>query len=78
MKQAIGDANFTVITIILIGAILHVFYIFVPRILNSMQDKSCCTHNNGIVEKGNCVIYQTINKNEQLTYSLSNFRNYCK
>ncbi len=49
MREAIGEANITVITIILIGTILPVFYLVVPRILTNIQDKACCISNNGVV-----------------------------
>ncbi len=47
MKEAAGEANMTVITIVLIGVVAAVGAIFIPRLLNNMKAKSCCTEYGG-------------------------------
>lgn len=84
MKEATGEANLTVITIILIGTILPVFYFVIPRILGGIKDKACCVSNNGTVVSGMCQITSGKKKNgntytnRTTNYTLRNFNNYCK
>ena len=40
MKEAAGEANMTVITIILIGIVLAVGYGIITNVMNSVKDKS--------------------------------------
>lgn len=47
MKEAAGEANMTVITIVLIGVVAAAGAIFIPRILTNMKAKSCCTELGG-------------------------------
>ena len=47
MKEAAGEANMTVITIVLIAAILGIGTIIVTRMMNSTGDNSCCTQIGG-------------------------------
>ena len=54
MKEAAGEANMTVITIVLIGVVAAVGAILIPRILNSMNDKSCCQESGGYVSGTVC------------------------
>lgn len=56
MKEAAGEANMTVITIILIGVVAVIGGIFVPRLLASMDARSCCTENGGQWKDGACSI----------------------
>ena len=42
MKEAAGEANMTVITIVLIGVVAAVGAILIPRLLNNVQYRSCC------------------------------------
>ena len=80
MKEATGEANLTVITIILIGTILLFFYMFIPRIMRGIKDRSCCVSNNGTVVSGMCQITsgKSKNGNTYTNYTLNNFNNYCK
>ncbi len=50
MKEAAGEANLSVITIILMGIISLTFLTIIPRIMSSIKDKACCVSNNGKVE----------------------------
>ena len=43
MKEAAGEANMTVITIVLIGVVAAVGLVLVPRLMSNMQKRSCCT-----------------------------------
>lgn len=56
MKEAAGEANMTVITIVLIAIVLGIGTIIVTRVLNSSRNSSCCTSVGGTVENGNCVV----------------------
>ena len=47
MKEAAGEANMTVITIVLIGVVAAAGAIFIPRLLDNMKAKSCCTEFGG-------------------------------
>lgn len=57
MKESAGEANMTVITIVLIGLVAAAGAIIIPNLLNSMSKKACCSSyggtwkNNGCVEK---------------------------
>ena len=42
MKEAAGEANITVITIVLIGLVAAAGALLIPRILDSMKARSCC------------------------------------
>lgn len=69
MKEAAGEANMTVITIVLIGVVAAVGAIFIPRILNGIESKSCCTETGGVWFKNNCYVRSTctINNSGQVT-----------
>ena len=54
MKEAAGEANMTVITIVLIGVVAAVGLLLVPRLMNNLKKKSCCTDSAGIWENGSC------------------------
>ena len=55
MKEAAGEANMTVITIVLIGVVAAVGAILIPRLLNNMSDKSCCQELGGYVSGAKCM-----------------------
>ena len=44
MKEAAGEANMTVITIVLIGVVAAVGAILVPKILEGSSKKAACDH----------------------------------
>ena len=54
MKEAAGEANMTVITIVLIAIVLAVGTIIVNRLMSSTQEKSCCTEAGGFWEGNAC------------------------
>jgi len=55
MKEAAGEANMTVITIVLIGVVAAVGLILVPRLMNNLRRKSCCTDAAGLWSGNTCV-----------------------
>jgi len=54
MKEAAGEANMTVITIVLIGVVAAVGAILIPRIMKTMKAKSCCLELGGWVSGTIC------------------------
>ena len=54
MKEAAGEANMTVITIVLIAIVLAVGTLLVNRLMRSTQDKSCCAEAGGYWQNGVC------------------------
>lgn len=54
MKEAAGEANITVITIVLIGLVAAAGAIFIPRTLNNMSVKSCCQEYGGTWDGKTC------------------------
>jgi len=55
MKEAAGEANMTVITIVLIAIVLAVGTIIVTNMLNSTGQSSACTSAGGQWKSGKCV-----------------------
>ena len=43
MKEAAGEANMTVITIVLIGVVAGVGLLLVPKLMQNAKAKACCT-----------------------------------
>ena len=54
MKEAAGEANLTVITIVLIAIVLAVGTVIVNQALNSTAKKNACTALNGTYKSGLC------------------------
>ncbi len=63
MKEATGEANMTVITIVLIGVVAAAGALFIPRLIANMKAQSCCTENGGTFNKstGKCEGGGTLN-----------------
>jgi len=55
MKEAAGEANMTVITIVLIGVVAAVGALLIPRLMNQMSAKSCCQENGGYISGAKCI-----------------------
>ena len=55
MKEAAGEANMTVITIVLIGLVAATGAIIIPNLLNSMSKKACCSSYGGTWKNNGCV-----------------------
>ncbi len=54
MKEAAGEANMTVITIVLIAIVLAVGTVIVNNMLSSSEDSSNCTAKGNIWYNGKC------------------------
>lgn len=54
MKEAAGEANLTVVAIILIGVIVAVVTPLINSMMTSTQKKTCCSNFGGIWEEGDC------------------------
>ena len=54
MKEASGEANMTVVTIILIGIIVAIATPIINSMMNGTSKKACCMSNGGTWENGNC------------------------
>lgn len=56
MKEAAGEANMTVITIVLIAIVLGVGTIIVTNLMNSTSKKSACTEIGGKLDGNSCIV----------------------
>lgn len=54
MKEAAGEANLTVVAIILIGVVVAVVTPLVTNLMSSSAEKACCTDAGGIWKNGQC------------------------
>ena len=54
MKESAGEANMTVITIVLIGLVAAAGAVIIPNLLNSTKKSSCCQSNGGVWKNGYC------------------------
>ena len=54
MKEAAGEANMTVITIVLIAIVLGVGTLIVTNLMGSVTNSSACTACGGTWERGGC------------------------
>ena len=54
MKEAAGEANMTVITIVLIAIVLAVGTILVKSLMSNTNKSSCCTSLGGYYYHGSC------------------------
>ena len=54
MKEASGEANLTVITIILIGVVVAVAIPLVNGLMSTSEGRACCTDGGGYVDGTTC------------------------
>lgn len=54
MKEAAGEANLTVVAIILIGVVVAVVTPLVNNLMKGSAGRACCTDGGGYVEKSAC------------------------
>lgn len=54
MKEAAGEANMTVITIVLIAIVLGVGTLIVTNVMGNTKKSGCCTSNGGVWYSGHC------------------------
>ena len=64
MKEAAGEANMTVITIVLIAIVLGVGTIIVNNLMTSNTKSSACSAAGGIWNSGACYAASACNKDE--------------
>lgn len=55
MKEATGEANMTVVTIILIAAIVTIATPLVKNMMDKTKEKACCMNNGGYWKGTSCV-----------------------
>ena len=67
MKEAAGEANMTVITIVLIAIVLAIGTVIVRGMMNSTKKSSCCTSNGGVWNNGTCYASCKIGANGEKT-----------
>lgn len=60
MKEAAGEANLTVVAIILIGVVVAVVTPLVNSLMKSTANRACCTDAGGYVEGNRCNIGGTM------------------
>ena len=63
MKEATGEANITVITIVLIAIVLTVGTAIVTNVLKSTKFSSCCSSIGGAMYTGKCCVDPTYDSN---------------
>ncbi len=56
MKEAAGEANMTVITIVLIAIVLGVGTVIVTNMMNSTQNRTDCNSKGGQWVNGACTV----------------------
>ena len=54
MKEAAGEANMTVITIVLIAVVLGVGIILVPKLMGNTSKSACCTNSGNVWYNNAC------------------------
>ena len=54
MKEAAGEANLTVVAIILIAVVVAVATPLIANLMSSSAEKACCTDAGGVWEGGQC------------------------
>lgn len=54
MKEAAGEANLTVVAIILIGVVVAVVTPLVTNLMNSTANRACCTDAGGVWKGNTC------------------------
>jgi putative effector of murein hydrolase len=54
MKEAAGEANLTVVAIILIGVVVAVVTPLINNLMTNTANKACCTDAGGVWSNGNC------------------------
>ena len=58
MKEAAGEANLTVVAIILIGLILAVVTPLLNSLMSNTAERACCTDAGGVWSGGSCDLSQ--------------------
>ena len=69
MKEASGEANMTVITIILIAVVGAVGTIVINNMMNKTKTSTCCEAEGGTWHAGKCYADATVGDNGKISYS---------
>ena len=56
MKEAAGEANMTVVTIILIGAVVAVATPIITNMVQGMSKRTCCQNAGGVYQSNECYV----------------------
>lgn len=56
MKEAAGEANLTVITVILIGIVAAIAVPLINTMMTNTAKRSCCTNAGGEIINGKCSV----------------------
>lgn len=59
MKEAAGEANLTVVAIILIGVIVAVVTPLITSLMSNTAKRACCTDAGGVWKGGSCSDYES-------------------
>lgn len=62
MKEAAGEANLTVVAIILIGVVVAVATPLINSMMKNTSNRACCTDAGGYVSGSTCVLPDGSNK----------------
>lgn len=54
MKEATGEANMTIVTVVLIAVVSAIAAILVPNIMATVKRRSCCTAAGGVLVGKDC------------------------
>lgn len=68
MKEAAGEANLTVVAIILIGVVVAVVTPLVNSLMTSTAQRACCTDAGGVWKGSSCVSASGSNDYVQSVY----------
>lgn len=72
MRESAGEANITVIVIILIGLVAAAGAVLIPRLTKNATKASCCTEYGGTWSEGKCV------EAEETSYDVDGYNNCIK
>ncbi|MDD2434719.1 MAG: hypothetical protein PHO63_00500 [Bacilli bacterium] len=68
MKEASGEANLTIVAIILIGVIAAVVTPIITSMMKNTSEKACCTNVGGVWTGGDCDVSNVGGANAQAEY----------
>ena len=69
MKEAAGEANLTVITIILIGVIVAIATPLINSAMTNTAKRTCCSNYGGSYENGKCYSVSSTGTKTKITES---------
>lgn len=78
MKEAAGEANMTVITIVLIAVVLGVGTFIVNNLMETTSLRSACTSAGGTLSGKTCTVDNGSGSSTQLTCSCTNNKCSCQ